>query len=266
MPVEEVMALPLVGITAILASDDLHVASEDIVYDLVLRWARLHYTVVRERQDVLASHLARYIRFPHMTCLRLKRMLHSDDFRPSIATALVLEALFFKTGSPDEHPAASVNRRLVERAYKCRPIKTVEFEAPRQQCIVYLDLKRKECESLYPSRCTMSQAFRVGGRWFYLSAHCSMDQLNLSPCFGLFLGMRENGSVSQALEYQFSARSKPTEEFKVRFKRNFTLAGGQAIGFRDLFAMPWDSFMAKDCPYFINDVLHLQAELSIGRL
>ncbi|CAA7017408.1 unnamed protein product [Microthlaspi erraticum] len=266
-PVEEVMALPLIGIKILLANDDLQVSSEDVVYELVSRWLRLHYSGVRERQDVLASHLARFIRFPHMSCQRLKRMLLSDDFRPSIAKSIVLDALFFKTDSSDDRPAASsLNRRLVERAYNFKPIKTVEFEAPRQHCIVYMDFKRRECESLYPSRWTMSQAFQLGGRMFYLSAHCTMDQLSLSPCFGLFLWLHGNGSVSQALNYQFSARSKPTEEFRVRVRKNFTLVGGQAVGFRDLFGMPWDRFMAEDCPHFINGVLHLRAELSIGHL
>ncbi|KAG0493242.1 hypothetical protein HPP92_004236 [Vanilla planifolia] len=35
----EVMNLPLAGMEAILGSDDLQVASEDAVYDLVFKWA-----------------------------------------------------------------------------------------------------------------------------------------------------------------------------------------------------------------------------------
>ena len=37
---EEVMALPLAGIEAILSSDDLQIAFEDAVYEFMLKWAR----------------------------------------------------------------------------------------------------------------------------------------------------------------------------------------------------------------------------------
>ena len=86
--------------------------------------------------------------------------------------------------------------RLVERAYRYRPIKVVEFELPRQQCIVYLDLKREECLNLFPAGRVYSQAFHLGGQGFFLSAHCNMDQQSSFHCFGLFLGMQEKGSVT----------------------------------------------------------------------
>ncbi|MCI08996.1 kelch-like protein, partial [Trifolium medium] len=50
---EEVMNLPLAGIEAILSSDDLQVASEDAVYDFVLKWARHQYSNLEERREVL---------------------------------------------------------------------------------------------------------------------------------------------------------------------------------------------------------------------
>ncbi|GJZ78080.1 putative reverse transcriptase domain-containing protein [Tanacetum coccineum] len=40
---DEVLNLPLAGVEAILASDDLQVASEDAVYDFVLKWSRIQY-------------------------------------------------------------------------------------------------------------------------------------------------------------------------------------------------------------------------------
>ncbi|XLS50866.1 hypothetical protein HN51_011543, partial [Arachis hypogaea] len=55
----------------------------------------------------------------------------------------------------------------------------------------------------------------------------------------------------------------PTDEFVSKYKGNYTFTGGKAVGYRNLFAIPWTSFMADDCLYFINDVLHLRAELTI---
>lgn len=266
---EEVMALPLAGVEAILSSDDLQVPSEDAVYDFVLKWARAQYSKLEERREVLGTRLARFIRFPYMTCRKLKKVLTCNDFDHEIASKLVLEALFFKAEAPHRQrvlaaeESATLNRRFVERAYKYRPVKVVEFELPRQQCVVYLDLKREECANLFPSGRVYSQAFHLGGQGFFLSAHCNMDQQSSFHCFGLFLGMQEKGSVTFAVDYEFAARSKPTEEFVSKYKGNYTFTGGKAVGYRNLFAIPWTSFMADDSLYFINGVLHLRAELTI---
>jgi len=266
---EEVMSLPLAGIEAILSSDDLQVASEDAVYDLVLKWARTQYPKLEERKEILGSRLGRYIRFPYMTCRKLKKILTCNDFDHDLASKVVLESLFFKAEAPHRQRAlaaeesATTSRRFVERAYKYRPIKVIEFEMPRHQCVVYLDLKREECANLFPNGRVYSQAFHLGGQGFFLSAHCNMDQQNSSNCFGLFLGMQEKGSVTFAVDYEFSARSKPTEEYISKYKGNYTFTGGKAVGYRNLFAIPWASFMAEDSLYFINGILHLRAELTI---
>ncbi|KAF8413273.1 hypothetical protein HHK36_001249 [Tetracentron sinense] len=266
---DEVLNLPLAGIEAVLSSDDLQVASEDAVYDFVLKWARTQYPKLDDRREVLCSRLSCLIRFPYMTCRKLKKVLTCNDFDHDLASKVVLEALFFKAEAPHRQrtqaaeESAITNRRFVERAYKYRPVKVVEFELPRQQCVVYLDLKREECANLFPTGRVYSQAFHLGGQGFFLSAHCNMDQQSLFHCFGLFLGMQEKGSVSFAVDYEFSARSKPTEEYVSKYKGNYTFTGGKAVGYRNLFATQWTSFMAEDSLYFINGILHLRAELTI---
>ncbi|KAK6918278.1 BTB/Kelch-associated [Dillenia turbinata] len=268
---DEVMALPLAGFEAVLSSDDLQVASEDAVYDLVLKWARAQYPKIEERREVLGSRLVKFIRFPYMTCRKLKKVLNCYDFEHELASKVVLEALFFKAEAPHRQrivaadESAATNRRFAERAYKYRPVKVVEFELPHQQCVVYLDLKREECLNLYPSGRVYSQAFHLGGQGFFLSAHCNLDQQSSFHCFGLFLGMQEKGSVTFAVDYEFAARSKPTEEYASKYKGNYTFTGGKAVGYRNLFGIPWSSFMADDSHYFINGVLHLRAELTIRR-
>ncbi|XP_048320092.1 BTB/POZ domain-containing protein POB1 isoform X2 [Ziziphus jujuba] len=266
---DEVLNLPLAGIEAVLSSDDLQVASEDAVYDFVLKWSRTHYPKLEERREVLGTRLGSLIRFPYMSCRKLKKVLTCNDFEPEFSSKVVLEALFFKAEAPYRQrtlaaeEANSTYRRFVERAYKYRPVKVVEFELPRQQCIVYLDLKQEECLNLFPSGRVYSQAFHLGGQGFFLSAHCNMDQQSSFHCFGLFLGMQEKGSVTFAVDYEFAARSKPSEDYVSKYKGNYTFTGGKAVGYRNLFAIPWTQFMAEDSQYFINGTLHLRAELTI---
>ncbi|CDY42028.1 BnaC04g01060D [Brassica napus] len=217
---EEVMALPLAGIEAILSSDDLQIASEDAVYDFVLKWARGQYSSLEDRREILGSRLALYIRFPYMTCRKLKKVLTCSDF---------------------DHEVAS------------------------KQCVVYLDLKREECTGLFPSGRVYSQAFHLGGQGFFLSAHCNMDQQSSFHCFGLFLGMQEKGAVSFGVDYEFAAREKPSQDYACKYKGNYTFTGGKAVGYRNLFGIPWTSFIAEDSQYFIDGILHLRAELTIKR-
>ncbi|XP_021820516.1 BTB/POZ domain-containing protein POB1-like isoform X2 [Prunus avium] len=261
---DEVLNLPLAGIEAVLSSDDLQVASEDGIYDFVLRWARSHYPKLEERREVLGSRLGRLIRFPHMSCRKLRKVLTCNDFDPALASKIVLESLFFKAEAPFRQRSLALgDRRFGERSYKYRPIKLLEFEQPRDQCIVFLDLKREECARLFPAGRVYSQAFHLGGQGFFLSAHCNMDQQSSFHCFGLFLGMQEKGSVSFTVDYEFSARSKPGEDYLSKYKGNYTFTGGKAVGYRNLFGIPWTSFMADDSIYFIDSVLHLKAELTI---
>lgn len=266
---DEVLSLPLAGIEAVLSSDDLQVPSEDSVYDFVLRWARIHYPKLEDRREVFSSRLCHLIRFPYMTCRKLRKVLTCNDFDPDLASKVVLEALLFKADAPYRQrsfaadDASATYHRYVERTYKYRPVKVVEFELPRQQCIVYLDLKREECANLFPAGRVYSQAFHLGGQGFFLSAHCNMDQQSSFHCFGLFLGMQERGSVSFAVDYEFAARSKPTEEYVSKYKGNYTFTGGKAVGYRNLFGITWTAFMADDSVYFINGVVHLRAELTI---
>ena len=271
---DEILALPLAGIEAILSSDELQVASEDVVYDIVLRWVRAQFSRSEDRREVLGARLARLVRFPFMTCRKLRKVLSCPDVDHELASKLVMEALFFKAETPhrqralaleDTASSSSSARRFVERAYKYRPVKVVEFELPHAQCIVYLDLKREECANLFPAGRVYSQAFHLGGQGFFLSAHCNMDQQSSFHCFGLFLGMQEKGSVSFTVDYEFAARARPADDFVSKYKGFYTFTGGKAVGYRNLFAIPWTSFMADDSPYFINGNLHLRAELTIKR-
>ncbi|CAH2034749.1 unnamed protein product [Thlaspi arvense] len=169
-PMSEVMALPLLGFKAILASNDLMVPSENIVYEAVLKWLRSHYSDVKERSEIMDTHLARFIRFPHMSPLRLKKILTSDDFKPKVVSKLVVEALLHKIEPPHHRDSSATEQptplkdRFIKRDYTLRPIKIVEFEVPRQQCIVYMDLQRKECAAMYPSGRVFSQRIDLGGQ------------------------------------------------------------------------------------------------------
>ncbi|KAG0490608.1 hypothetical protein HPP92_007471 [Vanilla planifolia] len=265
---DEVMNLPLAGIEAILSSDHLQISSEDAVYDLMLKWARVQYPKLEERREILVSRLLPLIRLPFMTCRKLKKVLVCNDLDHDVSFKAVMDALFFKADTPHNvrMPATygfNSNSWFIERGYRYRPVKVVDFELPHLQCVVYLDLKREECANLFPSGRVYSQAFFLGGQGFFLSGHCNMDMQTGLHCFGLFLGMQEKGSVSFTVDYEFAARTKPTDEFVSKYKGFYTFTGGKAVGYRNLFGIPWTSFLAEDSIYFLNGSLHLRAELTI---
>jgi hypothetical protein len=264
---DEAMTIPLAGIEAILWSNDLQVASEDAIYDFVIKWARAQYPKLEERREILGTRLLPLVRFCHMTCRKLRKVLACSDLDHEQATKCVTEALLYKADAPHRQRALAADvmtcRKYAERAYKYRPLKVVEFDRPYPQCIAYLDLKREECSRLFPSGRIYSQAFHLAGQGFFLSAHCNMDQQSAFYCFGLFLGMQEKGSTSVTVDYEFAARTRPSGEFVSKYKGYYTFTGGKAVGYRNLFAIPWPSFMADDSLFFIDGVLHLRAELTI---
>ncbi|XP_055821641.1 BTB/POZ domain-containing protein POB1-like [Solanum dulcamara] len=265
---EEALSLPLSGIKVVLSSDDLQSASEDAVYDFALKWARKHYSKLEERRKVWTSHLCNLIRFPFMTCMKLKKIMTSNDFGTELAKKLVLEALFYKAEAPYQQRAIAatvgdaVRHRYVERAYKFRPVKTLEFETPHQQCVVYLDLKRDECAILFPAGKVYSEGFHLGGREFFLSAHCNMDLQGAFHCLGLFLGM-QGESEPVAVDHEFSVRMGPDNEYVSKHKGNYTLTSGVVVGCRNLCGVAWTPFLDVDSLYFVDGILHLRAELTI---
>ncbi|KAI3892563.1 hypothetical protein MKX03_021204 [Papaver bracteatum] len=231
---EGVLNLPLDEFEAVLSSDDLQVASEDVVYDFVLKWAKLHYPKRKDRPEKV------------LTC---------NDFDHDCMSKFVLAALFVKAEAahtqrtPTAELSAITNRCFAERAYIYRPVKV-------------LDLKRGECVKLFPSGRVDSQIFHLGGQGLFLSAHCNMDQQSSFHYVGPTLGMQEKGSVSFAVDDEFAARSKPSEEYVTKFKRDYTFTARMEVGSRNLFAIPWTNFMAEDSLYFMKGMLHLRAQIT----
>ncbi|PHT30713.1 BTB/POZ domain-containing protein POB1 [Capsicum baccatum] len=105
---EEVMKLPLAGIEGILSSDDLQVASEDALYDFLLKWTRAHYPLIDECQEILSSRLGRCIHFYFMICQKLQKVLTCNDFEHDFASKLVVEALFYKDEVPHRQQTQAV--------------------------------------------------------------------------------------------------------------------------------------------------------------
>ncbi|KAL8103144.1 BTB/POZ domain-containing protein At2g46260-like [Apium graveolens] len=266
----QVLNLSLAGIEAILSSDDIQVWSEDVVYNLVLKWAEVHYPQLEERREVLETRLRHLIRFPYMTSLKLKEVTTSTYLSPEVASEIVLEALFFKNETQcGRHQLAMArhvagenvgnpNQRFVERAYMCRPIKAVVMELPRHHCVVHLDVTRKECASLYPSGHSDSETFYLGKHGFYVSAYCAREPNYESLRFGLFLGMRGNESDSFKMDFEFAYWSKKEEKYRIEYNERNTLTAEHIVGTWDLFKTSWISFIADESPYFINDKLHLR--------
>ncbi|KAL0324241.1 UNVERIFIED_CONTAM: BTB/POZ domain-containing protein POB1 [Sesamum calycinum] len=270
---EEVLNLPLVGIEAVLSSDDLQVATEYDVYDIVLKWARKHYPEMQERREVLKTRLLRLIRFPLMISGYLQEVLTCNDIDPELASRIVLESLFFKAKASHRQRYLAADRvnsttchYLVERAYKFRPIQVVEFELPHQQSIVYFDLKKEECLRLFPSGQVHSQPFHLGRQQIYLTGQCIIPgQHYFVHSFGLFLFIDgPRSSAACTVVYELASRTKPSEDFVTWWKGAYTFNGGKkTVGHYNMFGVPWTAFVADGSPFFINDILHLRAELTI---
>ncbi|KAK1378169.1 BTB/POZ domain protein POB1 [Heracleum sosnowskyi] len=246
----QVLNLPLAGIEALLASDDIQVPLED-VYDLVIKWAELHYPQLEERREILETRLRHLIRFPYMTSGNFKQLITGTNFSPEVASKIIFfQALLSKTEAPNRQsqlsPSTCVSSKtsintthhFVKRAYEYFPVKIVGVELPHHHCVVNLDVKWEDCVRLFPGEYHHSEAFYLCRQSFCLTAQCNMDGRNKSQCFGLALRMLERGFESVEVEYEFAAWSKK------------------------------DGYMTEDGPYFVNGTLvtlHLRAEVTIKK-
>ncbi|KAK1271427.1 BTB/POZ domain-containing protein POB1 [Acorus gramineus] len=221
--------------------EDLQVPSEDLVYDTVVKWARKNYPLSEERRAVLGSCITRLVRFPCLSSGKLKDILARDDLDPDLANGVVKEALFFKVESSKE----ILDRRSIKRDYT--------------SCIYYFDLSLDQCKKLKSWESLNSGRFYLGKQAFCLSVwHRSMES-----SFGLFLNIKDSLLKEITVKYAFSVMQKPEMDFKNKRTKEYKFTQSVGSGFANLCDMPWESFVAEDGPYFIDEMLHLRAEVTI---
>ncbi|GBG65902.1 hypothetical protein CBR_g54193 [Chara braunii] len=265
----EALTLPLPGVEILLESDAINVSSEDIVFDFVIKWVRQHTQDPVERQEVF-KRLIHLVRFPWMSNKRLMRVCSSPDLDQDYIKKMVIEALLFKAESPFGRQkmakeAEEKHKRFRERSYKLRPVKAVAFDNPWPHCIVYLDLKIEEVRNLWPKGHIYSQSFHCGEHEFFMSAQCNANKDSNLNTFGLFLGMHERGAsaATVVVDYDFSVRTVPSMQFVSRVNSTYTFTSGKVVGYRDLFLLKWENFVADNSPFFFGGVLYIRVELSL---
>ncbi|CAM0877682.1 unnamed protein product [Alopecurus aequalis] len=266
---QEVMNNSLAGIEAILSSSDLHVDYEDHLYYILLKWARVRYPKLKERREILSSHLLPLVRFSHMTYSAVQKILActDNDIDHEQVTKLITGVLLWKAypaHKPGDLAACATScLPFSERAYMYKHMNVVLFGQPCPQAIAYMDLKREECTQLFPSKGINSHPIYVAGQGFMLMAKCTKDEQTGLYRFGLFLSINPSlkDSTCVSVNYEFTARTRPSMQFVSKFNASRTLTGRVAVGQR-LFSVPWSTFMADDS-LFINGVLHLRVDLTV---
>ncbi|KAL8556663.1 hypothetical protein ACS0TY_004201 [Phlomoides rotata] len=258
----EVLNLPLLGLQVVLSSDNLQVTSEIVVYDTVLAWVRKHYPNMEERREILKTHLLHLVRFPFLTTTQLtKDVLTCNDIDPEHASKIVICALSYKaeTDSYRKQCLAAeegiiTSRQFMERVQSKRPVKVVK------QCVVYLDLTRTELDRIVPKCDVWSETFHFDGLEFGLCASCStsFDHYN----FGLALYVSTSSTCT--IKYEFSVRTMhQVDSFGSWFNGTRTFTKTEKL--YNVHSEEWTNFIRKDNSYFINDILHVKAVLTIKK-
>lgn len=266
----EVLDMPLSGIEAIFSSNNLEVSSEDFVWDFLLKWAHAKYPESVERHRILIKSLVPLVRLNQMSCGKLQSLLSCQDLDTRHSACIVISALLYKYSSAHRALAdvSDVHCRFLERTYKFRPVKTIEFERPHKQCIAYMNLKSEECTGLFPSGHIRSQAFHFAGHSFFLLVGCNLNaQLGIHS-FGIYLGVEKEISVPITIEYEFAARTRPSGEFgfNLRQAKTFTSGNHLPVGSPNVFNMSWDQFVAEASPFLVDNMLYLRAQLTVRQL
>jgi hypothetical protein len=262
--------MPLSGIRAIFSSNNLEVPEEDFVWDFLLKWAHAKYPESAERRRILIKSLVPLVRLNQMSCGKLLSLLSCQDLGTLHSARIVISALLYKYSSAHRAlPATSdFHCGFLERAYKLRPVKTIDFERPHKQCIAYMDLKSEECTGLFPSGHIRSQPFHFAGHSFFRLVACNLNAQLGSHSFGLYLGVGKEISVPITIEYEFATRTRPAGNFVFnrRQANTFTSENHLPAGFPNVFNMSWDQFAAEASPLFVDNMLYLRVQLTARQL
>ncbi|KAL8172515.1 hypothetical protein V2J09_024319 [Rumex salicifolius] len=245
---KEAMELPISAI---------EVVSEDEVFDFILKWGRSFYPDLEERKQIFTNRLMGFICFPIMSCSKLKEVLSCPDFEHEQVSKLVMEALFSKVDLP------WLRQIHVSKNLAIPQDCGLSGRVHSPYCVVSFDIKKEELESLSPSRFIDSQTFSLGGTALYLRAKRWAEEqqqhLALFMCKEL-AGTRETCT----LDYDFEVMNKPSKEFHNKFKANdVTLDGKTGRGCGNLLGITWAELMKDNHDYFINNILHLRAHVTL---
>ncbi|KAK1286111.1 BTB/POZ domain-containing protein POB1 [Acorus calamus] len=265
---DDLMNLPIVALEAILSRDDIQVTSENMVYEIVLKWARVRYPKQDDRRAALGEWITHLVRFPYMSSQKLRDVLSCEDLDHDIAKDIVNDALLFKAEPLYRKRELSMlsnptsDRRFIERTYANKRVKVVESDQPRPSCIVYLDLTRQECSKILTLDRICSDEFHLKQQPFFIVAANTGTQ-DSSVRFGVFLKMEETLLSRITVEMEIACRKKPEGGFVFISKMKHTVTNKGEWGFFDLFNTPWESFISQNSLFFIDNMLHLRAELTV---
>lgn len=247
---EVLLDLPLVGIEAVLSSDELRVESEDAVYDFVISWARKHYPNPEKRREILGSKICQLIRFPNMSNHKLKDVISCDDLNYVCASKAVSEALLLKVEAP--------HKILNERAYRHLPVTVMEFDGQIRECMVFWSITKDSWSQLSPGDRLYSRPFLFSGIKFQLSAAVMLvesDQF-LSVLVNVIDG--EEGEIYNfdEIHSEYGARMQPSCEFQAISKSIFpAMANFIREGFDEYIRL---SSNGENSEYLINNMIYVR--------
>ncbi|KAK1283354.1 BTB/POZ domain-containing protein POB1 [Acorus calamus] len=251
----DIVNLSIAGLEFILSSDDILPTTEDEVCDAIIHWARYHYPKVKERREALSSLVTRFVRLPYLSCMYLRKFLESEDIDRAALSERIIDALLFNIETlQGKHALISkdfTNKLLIER-----PVKVLELETPKPHSVVYFNISRAECASLFAEfGVTRTQLFPIGGHMFYLMAAPVENQQK----FGVWLCLNSMDKIS--VSFHYAMRRNPDKLF-------VDITNGKIIFpsremWRYLFSTPWSTFIEENSLYFINGMLHIRASIII---
>nr|XP_019702645.1 BTB/POZ domain-containing protein At2g46260-like [Elaeis guineensis] len=262
----ELLQLPFSAIKAVFCMDNLKVESEDVLYDFLLYWARIHYPKPEDRCSAKELHLECLIRFTYLTHQKLEEALQCDFFYPESISKAITEALLFKVREPYcrrcRSPFCSSNQFL-ERKYKRTPVMVTRLPFPDDCCKVYFSLTKNELWEMFSKKARReSQDFQFGHQLFSLAASWNED--SGKTCFGLSINAKAKPSDDVVYATRFLAMREVHDRVGFFEVGSDTVLQTNQVSARsnDLIPEFWSEFRNGTCCYMIGEILHLCAEIT----
>ncbi|XP_010908312.1 BTB/POZ domain-containing protein At2g46260-like [Elaeis guineensis] len=263
----ELLQLPFSAIKAVFCIDSLEVESEDVLYDFMLYWARIHHPKPEDRYSAKELHLECLIRFTYLTHQKLEEALQCDFFYPESISKAVAEALLFQVGGTYHGGLASSNLFL-ERHYKRLPIVVTRLRFPEfDRCEVYFSLTEDELVKMYNLQLKRRETrdFQFGHQLFHLVASWNED--SGETCFGLSITAKARPLDDVVYTIRFLAKREVHDRAEFSEVGSDTLipSSKSSAGSNDLIPGFWPEFFSCTCCYMIAGTLRLCVEITCKR-
>ncbi|XP_057819630.1 BTB/POZ domain-containing protein At2g46260 isoform X2 [Cryptomeria japonica] len=248
----ELKALPLSALEALLSSDHLPVQREEVTFYGMVIWAQ-HNAATREEEQQLMTKMAVHIRFPFMKPEVLSTLTEICEMGDPVCQQFLVEALKYRAASDEmkeKYRSEAVGHsRFRWRIGYYKPIKVITLEHPRKQATVHMSVLLDDLEAMITDGVLEYESFNLSGNRFCFRIIQTSSPFVAKKRIGLEMLLKNNSFARIRCDIRVSMWSQVQMKFVNKFREFHTFeAENTVFSYPDLLSKDWKEYtQVMDC-------------------